>query len=198
MKIGWVRTFTGRYVNVVNPEPSMICLEDVAHHLSIENRWGGASRHAHSVGTHSIWVARFVRLMVPQEQVTIATLYALLHDAHEAYVKDFPTPVKRLFPEFEILTGRLDVAIWASFGLQPPSDFIRGAIHDADSHVAWCEAEVLLAPCQEVVGKGRPPIYLLEQTGVLDGLQGPRAAIHIEQSFLSWVNSLLREQHLIS
>lgn len=84
----WIQTFTGKRFDLLNPTIDMICIEDIAHHLSIENRWHGATKFPISVGYHSVLVAEFVRPEIKLE--------ALLHDAAEAYYKDFANPWKRL------------------------------------------------------------------------------------------------------
>lgn len=84
----WIQTFTGKRFDLLNPTIDMICIEDIAHHLSIENRWHGATRFPISVGYHSLLVAEQARPEIKLE--------ALLHDAAEAYYKDFANPWKRL------------------------------------------------------------------------------------------------------
>lgn len=82
-------TYTGKLFDLENPIEDMVCIEDIAHHLSIENRYNGATKFPLSVAQHSILVCQ----MAPEE----LKLEALLHDAEEAYYKDFTAPLKRLF-----------------------------------------------------------------------------------------------------
>lgn len=86
----WIQTFTRKKFDLLEPDESMICIEDIAHHLSIENRFGGATKFPLAVGYHSVNmvdICPHVRL----------NLDYLMHDAHEAYTKDLPTPIKRMF-----------------------------------------------------------------------------------------------------
>jgi hypothetical protein len=100
-----IRTFTGIYVNVFEPTPEMICIEDIAHALSHQCRFGGHLPKFYSVAQHST--------MVCMEH---QTLQALMHDAAEAYLLDIPSPIKkRLAGYHEIEEGLLKV-IGEKFG----------------------------------------------------------------------------------
>lgn len=78
----WIQTFTGKRFDLLEPTIDMICIEDIAHHLSIENRFAGATKFAYSVGYHSVLASN----QAPKH----LKLEALLHDAEEAYYKDLP------------------------------------------------------------------------------------------------------------
>lgn len=81
-------TFTGIEFDLENPTVDMICIADIAHHLSQINRFCGATRFPYSVGLHSILVC---------EQTPIEfKLESLLHDAAEAYIHDLTAPLKAL------------------------------------------------------------------------------------------------------
>lgn len=84
----WIQTFTGKRFDLIDITEATICIEDIAHQLSIENRWMGACRIPISVGYHSI--------LVSQQLPDKLKLEGLLHDAAEAYIKDLPNPLKRL------------------------------------------------------------------------------------------------------
>jgi len=94
----WIQTYTGKRFDLLDPEPIMVCIEDIAHHLSIENRWHGATKIPISVAYHSILVCE----RLPNE----LKLEGLLHDAEEAYYKDFANPWKRL------IRDHLPTEIW--------------------------------------------------------------------------------------
>tara|TARA_R110002110_G_scaffold64634_3_gene178559 strand:+ start:3375 stop:3932 length:558 start_codon:yes stop_codon:yes gene_type:complete len=115
-----MQTLTGRRVHFLDPKPSEISLADIAGHLAKINRFGGATREPYSVAQHSVEVA----MIVPAPWRG----YALLHDAHEAYIGDRLTPIKRamaaLHPRgvdpFTILEDQFDRAIHQHFGLPWP------------------------------------------------------------------------------
>jgi uncharacterized protein len=112
--IGTIRTYHGFYVNVVDPDPATINIFDIAHHLSLINRWCGASEEGISVAQHSLIVAELVD--GPQE----LKLCGLLHDATEAYMQDIPSPIKALFPEYIKIEHNLMSVIAKKFGLKYP------------------------------------------------------------------------------
>src|SRR6266852_1065778 len=83
----WIQTFTGKRFDLLEPTEDMIYIEDIAHHLSIENRFGGATKFPYSVGYHSILVSKHCQKGLE--------LDGLLHDAAEAYCKDITSPMRR-------------------------------------------------------------------------------------------------------
>lgn len=114
-----IRTFTGKYVNPLNPDPDTICIEDIAHALSQICRFGGHTQFFYSVAEHSLDVA---------SRVKIYKLTALLHDASEAYLCDIPSPVKKQIPGYAEAEDRLMKVIADKFGLLwPVPDFIKAA-----------------------------------------------------------------------
>lgn len=97
-----IRTFTGIYVNVFNPSPEMICIEDIAHALSHQCRFGGHLPEFYSVAQHSV--------MCSYKMHETHKLSALLHDASEAYLLDIPRPIKnKLFNYKEIENSLMSI-----------------------------------------------------------------------------------------
>lgn len=88
-----IRTFKGHYLNVFDPKPECIDIEDIAHALSHTCRFGGHTRYFYSVAQHSFRVAQMCSM---ENRLT-----ALLHDATEAYMCDLPRPIKRNLPEYK-------------------------------------------------------------------------------------------------
>ena len=74
------------------PNPADIRIEDIAHALSNQCRFGGHAREFYSVAEHCVRVSQNCR---PED-----ALWGLLHDASEAYLSDVPAPLKEL-PQFE-------------------------------------------------------------------------------------------------
>lgn len=97
----WSQTFTDRVVYPLDPRAEEVCIEDVAHHLALFNRYCGATREPYSVADHSLHVEAYVaerfaaryRCATP-EHLRQARLAALMHDATEAYLGDMIRPVK--------------------------------------------------------------------------------------------------------
>jgi len=88
-----IRTFTGKYINPLDPDPELICIEDIAHALSMQCRFGGHTKIFYSVAEHSMAVAK--RLLHSE------MLAGLLHDAAEAYLIDLPAPIKSQLPGYK-------------------------------------------------------------------------------------------------
>lgn len=85
----WMQTHTGKKFHWHNPAPEEICIEDIAHHLSLICRFGGACNMFYSVAEHSVRVSELV-----DDSLKI---HALLHDAPEAYIGDIVRPIKHAF-----------------------------------------------------------------------------------------------------
>lgn len=132
----WMPTYTGKRVDLLRPKPEQIDPEDLAEHLSKEQRWVGACRGFLSVAQHAVIVAG----------ICADPLAGLLHDAHEAYTGDLPRPVKHLmYREVHNLEVRLDDAICLRFGL-PAGAFRTPDVREADERVAATEMLHLVEP----------------------------------------------------
>jgi hypothetical protein len=107
-----VRTYTGLWMNVFEPTEDMVCLEDIAHALSNLCRFGGHTTRFYSVAQHSIHCSRLVD--------DAHRMAALMHDASEAYLMDFPTPVKLELKEYYAIENRVMLVIAKKFGFQYP------------------------------------------------------------------------------
>lgn len=107
-----ITTFTKKYVNVFDPKPETLCIEDIAHALSKEQRFGNHLPINYSVAQHSIICAE---LSSPRNKLT-----ALLHDASEAYIRDLPKPIKIRMPEYEAVEHTLMKCLSQKFGFIYP------------------------------------------------------------------------------
>lgn len=125
-----IRTFKGHYLNVFDPKPESIDIEDIAHALSHVCRFAGHTRIFYSVAQHSIEVMK----MCSREN----RLAGLLHDASEAYMCDLPRPIKRNLPEYKNIEENLMGVIAQKFGLEYP---FHPEIKKADEyqlHIEYC------------------------------------------------------------
>ncbi|HET8883031.1 MAG TPA: hypothetical protein VFM56_12720 [Solimonas sp.] len=104
-------TASGVEFDPINPTIEMIRIEDIAHALSHMPRFGGHTRDFYSVAQHSVDVS------FGCDKADAG--YGLLHDAAEAYLMDFPAPIKQLFPQYEYIERRLLAVIYEAFGLDP-------------------------------------------------------------------------------
>lgn len=82
-----IETRNGISFDLLSPQPDMVNIADIAEHLAKLCRFTGATDMFYSVAQHSLLVADHVS---PQ-----ARPFALLHDAHEAYLGDWTTPLKQ-------------------------------------------------------------------------------------------------------
>ena len=148
----WQRMLSGRRLDLLDPTPMDIEVEDIAHGLAFVARWNGQTRGdwPYSVAEHSLLVEQIFGRANPG----IAPkwrLAAVLHDAPEYVIGDMISPVKAAVgPGYGELDLRLTAAIHLRFGL--PSVLpapIKTAIKAADKVSAWLEA-VRIAGFREV------------------------------------------------
>ncbi|GIT92546.1 hypothetical protein JANAI62_32170 [Jannaschia pagri] len=138
----WQRMLSGRRLDLLDPTPFDIEIEDIAHGLAFVARWNGQTKGdwPYSVAEHSLLVDDiFARLSpaTPQERLT-----ALLHDAPEYVIGDMISPVKSAVgPGYEELDDRLAAAIHRRFGLPSVTPTrLKRRIKQADRISAWLEA----------------------------------------------------------
>jgi hypothetical protein len=115
----WLHTRSGRPFDYTAPKPEQIDIRDIAHALGHLCRFAGHCSRFYSVAEHSVHVARVLR-----ERDEHLARWGLLHDAHEAYVVDIPSPLKRLIPDYQALEETAATAVLSKFGLQgemPPA-----------------------------------------------------------------------------
>ncbi|MFP4141487.1 MAG: phosphohydrolase [Phycisphaerae bacterium] len=91
--MSWIQTYTGKQFYPLDPDPSTVCLTDIAHALSLKCRFGGHCRDFYSVAEHSVRAARAARVARWGNNNKVAR-FTLLHDAAEAYIPDFARPIK--------------------------------------------------------------------------------------------------------
>lgn len=139
----WQRMLSGRRLDLIDPSPLDVEIEDIAHGLARVARWNGQTKGdwAYSVAEHSVLVERiFVELKpnsTPQQR-----LMALLHDAPEYVIGDMISPFKAaLGLDYQAFEGRLEAAVHLRFGLPARTpETVKTQIKRADRAAAWLEA----------------------------------------------------------
>ena len=133
--MSWIQTFTGKAFDVLRPSSDDVCIEDIAHALAHTCRYGGHSRSFYSVAEHCVWMSYTVD--------TDNALWALLHDASEAYVGDMMHPLKVNIPAFSLVEDRVMAAICERYDLFP---FMPQQVREHDLRICVDEAAALLGP----------------------------------------------------
>ena len=145
-KRAWQRMLSGRRLDILNPSPLDIEIEDIAYGLARVSRWNGQTQgeHSLSVAQHSVMVERLVRENAPKLDQKWY-LAALLHDAPEYVIGDLITPFKHVLGGiYRDIESRLDQAINMRFALPPVlPEHVQRTIKRADRMAAWMEANQL-------------------------------------------------------
>lgn len=113
-------TYSEVEIDVENPKKEMFNIQDIARGLSNECRFNGQIRIFYCVAQHSVAVARLLKTWSVDSQYNITpavVMAGLLHDASEAYLKDIPSPVKKLIPQYKEIEQRFMTAIYERFGV---------------------------------------------------------------------------------
>lgn len=142
----WQRMLSGRRLDLLDPSPLDIEIEDIAHGLARVARWNGQTKgeHAFSVAQHCILVERITADLSPR-LTRDARLMALLHDAPEYVIGDLISPFKvAIGIDYKALELRLQSAIHIRFGLPPKASVaLTTLFKKADLIAAFFEATQL-------------------------------------------------------
>ena len=156
----WQRMLSGRRLDLLDPTPLDIEIEDIAHGLAFVARWNGQTRGdwPYSVAEHSLLVEEIYGRR--GEVAPKWRLAALLHDAPEYVIGDLISPVKAAVgPGYGALDLRLTAAVHLRFGLPAALPVaIKKAIKAADRVSAWLEAVQIAGFSEREADKffGRP------------------------------------------
>lgn len=187
----WQRMLSGRRLDLLDPTPVDIEIDDIAHGLAFVARWNGQTQgdFAYSVAEHSLLVEEIHGRICPDAPVKWK-LAALLHDAPEYVIGDMISPVKAAVgPGYEALDARLSAAIHIRFGLPAAIPLtVKRQIKKADRISAWMEATRLAGFTTEEADKifGRP------DPGLISGLQlHLRPPLEVRRDFTARHTALL-------
>jgi uncharacterized protein len=142
----WQRMLSGRRLDLLDPSPLDIEIEDIAHGLARVARWNGQTTgaHAFSVAQHSLVVEEVCRKIAPGWDKS-KRLMALLHDAPEYVIGDMISPFKAVLrDDYKKVEARLLHAVSLRFGLPAhwPAPLVK-IVKTADRSAAYLEATKL-------------------------------------------------------
>lgn len=193
MARAWQRMLSGRRLDLLDPTPMDIEIEDIAHGLAFVARWNGQTLgdYPYSVAEHSLLVEALFSRMYPKAPVKWK-LAALLHDAPEYVIGDMISPVKAAVgPDYGELDDRLMAAIHIRFGLPAAlPKTIKSQIKRADKVSAYMEATQIAGFSETEAAKffGKPKPELI------DGLKITlRPPVEVRHGFTERHHSLLKE-----
>lgn len=169
----WLGTVSGKKIDLLNPDPQQITLEDIAFALDNIPRFNGHTTQPWTVLDHSVAVAR---LVAPHLR-----LQALLHDASEAYICDMPSPLKRLIGAAYVdVERRIQGAIGWKFGV---------SLVELDDAVKQADAIMLMTEHQYF-----QPAALQWGVDYSGGVRAPRGILTrtTPAEFCRWVDDAMR------
>jgi len=161
----WQRMISGRRLDLLDPSPFDIEIEDIAHGLARVARWNGQTMgdHAFSVAEHSVLVLRLVDILYPGLDIRWR-MAALLHDSSEYVIGDMISPFKAaLGVDYREFEDRIEAAVHLRYGLPPHiSKEVKRKIKRADHISAYLEATQIAGFTHDESVKffGRPPAGL--------------------------------------
>ncbi|MGL5731718.1 MAG: phosphohydrolase [Bacteroidales bacterium] len=175
--MSYITTFTGLHFDPVNPSPELVCLEDIAHALSMICRANGHTRIFYSVAQHSLGCCKEAELRGHSFRIQLG---CLLHDASEAYLSDMPRPIKAQLPEYIKAEDQLQNMIWNLFFDPPLTKNEKEIIFEIDNAILSYEfihlmPESLSEEYQKII------------SGIIPDYEHPSA---VKQEFLYSVETL--------
>jgi len=190
----WQRMLSGRRLDLLDPSPLDIEIDDIAHGLARVARWNGQTigDHAFSVAQHCCVVEELVVRLSPGASAT-ARLTALLHDAPEYVIGDMISPFKAaLGYDYRTIEDRLERAIHLRFGLPAVTPGpLKKLIKAADRISAYHEAVALAGFSSEEADDifGRPSHDMAD---TLDPLPAGKAQQVFLERFAALNDAVLR------
>jgi 5'-deoxynucleotidase YfbR-like HD superfamily hydrolase len=155
---------SGRRLDLLDPSPLDVEIEDIAHGLARVARWNGQTKGAHifSVAQHALLVEALVRAKVPRLDAA-GRRAVLLHDAPEYVIGDMISPFKAVIGDsYKAVERRLLAAIHLRFGLPAKLPArLTELIKTADRGAAFLEATRLAGfdPAEARKFFGQPPKF---------------------------------------
>lgn len=185
-----MQSFTGKKVTPLDLGPEQVCIEDIAHALSLICRFGGHCKFHYSVAQHSLLVARHL-----PEPIRI---HGLLHDAAEAYLGDIIRPLKwemgigdgRGMIPFDVVEASALRSIYGAIGVPWPGKDIWAEVKAADNRAVMTEGRDIM---------GHPPEdWGLDAQPWEDDVIKPLAPEFVERVYLGTYFHLKGERNVVA
>jgi hypothetical protein len=194
-----LETVTGRFVDLIDPNPQDIHIEDISWSLSRLSRFNGHTIQAlpYTVGQHSIVVADEVGKLIDKlgtartaQERSRLMLLGLLHDASEAYTGDVSGPLKKipeLRPVIKKIEHKIQSAIYASLNVDPPTE--------DEEHTVIKPCDILSQRIEAynfMVSRGRNWSGDLPEVSIirLQAFEPPLESVEVHQRFLNYYHQL--------
>lgn len=139
--IPW-KSWSGRVFNLLAPDPALILVSDIAHHLARTCRWSGGVPGHYSVAEHSLRIGLLVHPRFLKA--------ARIHDAHEMPLGDVMSPLKALLPVYQWIAQQWDFAMCERFDVDY-CELVGEDVRIADLAMRALERRYVLGdePCLE-------------------------------------------------
>lgn len=186
-----LETVSGRFIDLVNPNPADIVIEDIGWSLSRLARFNGHTIQAlpYSVGQHSICVGleviailKALNPKVTDQELARMALLGLLHDASEAYTGDVSGPLKKI-PEFRPMIKKLENtiqdAIYIALDIAAPSHEDELIIKQGDLIAQRIEAYNFM-PSRGLNWTNMPEVSIIK----LQEFEMPVPSVQVYQEFM--------------
>lgn len=136
-----ITTYTGKHFDPVHPDENLVCIEDIAHALSLICRGNGHVKTFFSVGQHCINCAKEAEAKGLSDRMILA---CLLHDASECYLSDVPRPFKKSLKEYNAQEKVLLDLIFKKFLGSTLTEEEQKAVKEIDDAMLWFDLKYLL------------------------------------------------------
>jgi hypothetical protein len=167
-----LQTYTGKFFWPLQPRADELCIEDIAHGIACEYRYGNHSPYPYSVAWHSVALSYLVPEHLRQ--------FALVHDAPEAYIKDIPRTIRRQEPfksMYQEIDDRLMGVCCEFFGIE-------------DQMEEFYDYDILMSYSEMVVWAESNISYLAKLTAMNVNLEPAR-----DPAWLEWVRDAPKHEH---
>lgn len=139
--MSYITTYTRKHFDPVHPNPENICIQDIAHALSMLCRGNGHVSSFWSVGEHCICCAKEALGRGYSRRLVLA---CLLHDASECYMSDVPRPLKQDMARYREVEKRLLQVIYEKFLGSSLTKEEERLLKEIDDDLLWYDLEILL------------------------------------------------------